>query len=139
MDTRKGRVNIGGGSTTTNGNVRPNTKRNPGRAQTTNMGAGVPQDDMGAMYQFFINMMQAGAVVGLVGGNQEAPVVNNYAILSRDYARLGGKTFIGTRDAIRGKNWLLQCERIFTDLRLNDEQKRRMTSRQLEGAPLERC
>ena len=98
------------------------------------MGARIPQVDMGAMYQFFINMMWEGVTTGLVGGNaeggnQEAPVVNNHAILSRDYARLGGKPFISIEDAIEVENWLLHCERIFANLGLNDEQKRRLASR----------
>ena len=54
---------------------------------------------------------------------------NNYAILSKDHIRLGGKPFIGTEDAIEVKNWLLHCERIFADLGLNDKQKRRLALR----------
>ena len=81
-------------------------------------------------------MMQVGAAVGVVGGNAanvggenlEVPIINNYVVLSRDYARLGGKPFIRTEDAIEVENWLLHCERIFADLGLNDEQKRRFAS-----------
>ena len=52
------------------------------------MGAGVPQVDMGAIYQFFVNMIQAGVAIGVVGrnsqgGNQEVLVVNNYVVLHR--------------------------------------------------------
>ena len=69
MDARSGRANISGGSTTTNGNARTNTRRNLGQAQDGNVGTGAPQVDMGVMYQFFVNMIQVGAAVVLVGGN----------------------------------------------------------------------
>ena len=88
------------------------------------------------MYQFFMNMMQAGAAVGVAvgnvgGANPVAPVGNNYAKLSRDYASLGGKPFLGTEDAVGVENWLLHCERIFAYLGLMDMQKRRLASRKL--------
>lgn len=110
MDARNGRVNLSGGSATTNGNDRPNTRRNRGRAQAANLGAGASQVDMGAIYQFFVNLVQAGSAAGLVGGNVErgnrrALMVSNYAVLSRDYVRLGGKPLTSIKDAIEVANW----------------------------------
>lgn len=67
MNARNERVNLGGGSTTTNGNDRPNSRTNPDRTQAANVDAGVPQVDMRAMHQFFVNIMQAGTAAGLVG------------------------------------------------------------------------
>ena len=145
MEAGNGRVNLGGGSTTTNGNARPTTRRNPGRSANANqsadanVSAGTPPVDMGMMYQFFINLMQAGAAAGAVGGNAVntgganpvAPLGTNYAKLSRDFTSLGGKPFHGTENGVEVENWLLHCERIFADLGLNDEQKRRLASRQL--------
>lgn len=97
--------------------------------------------DMGAMYRFFMNVMQAGIDAGVAGGNAgvgvlEALVVNNCAILSSDYVRLGGKPFIGTEDVVEVESWLLHYERIFTDLGINDEQKRRLASRRFQEAAL---
>ena len=88
-----------------------------------------------------MNMMQAGAAAGVAVGNDGgvnpvAAVGNNYAKLSWDYTSLGGKPFLGTKDAIGVENWLLHCERIFADLGLKDMQKRRLASRQLQGAAL---
>ena len=104
------------------------------------MSAGNPPVDMEAMYQFFVGLMQAGVVAGVVGNvggaNPMAPVGNNYALLSRDYTSLGGKPFLGTESAIEVQNWRLHCKRIFTDLGLNDGQKRRLASRQLQGSAL---
>ena len=125
------RGNLGRGSTTTNGSVRPTTKRNPGQQAdanqnvVTNAGAGNPPVDMGMMYQFFINLMQAGAVVGVVGNvrgsNLVALIRNNYTTLTRDYTSLHGKPFVGIKNAIEVENWLLHYERIFHGLGLGDE------------------
>ena len=50
MYYRNGRVNLSGGSTSTNGNATQNTRRYLVWAQAANVGARVPQVDMGAMY-----------------------------------------------------------------------------------------
>ena len=132
----------GGRRTATRGNVRPNTRSNQGRQANANpdananVGAEIPPVDMGIMYQFFVNTMQARAAAGVDVGNEGganpvAPVGNNYAKLSMDYASLGGKPFLGTEDAVGVENKLLHCERIFADLGLMDMQKRRLASRKL--------
>lgn len=93
MEAGNERGNLGGGSITTNGNARPNTGRNSGRQTNANpnananVGAETPLVDIGVMYQFFVNLMQAEAAVGVVGGNavnvgranHVAPVGNNYS------------------------------------------------------------
>lgn len=62
--------------------------------------------------------------------------MNNYAIMSTDFAQLEGKPFIGIEDASKVENCLPHCEKIFADLGLNDEQERRLAFRQLQEAAL---
>ena len=56
MEAGNRRGNLGGGSTTTNGNARPNTRRNQGRQANAipnaeaNVGAGNPPVDAGMVY-----------------------------------------------------------------------------------------
>ena len=118
MEAGNGRVNLGGGSTTTNGNARPTTWRNPGRSADANQNANAnvsartPPVDMGMMYQFFFNLMQAGAAAVAVGSNAVnagganpvAQIGNSYAKLSRDYTSLGGRKrkFFKKKDAQKG-------------------------------------
>ena len=72
MEARNERGNLGGGSTTTNGNARPNTRRNQGRNAIANqnaeanVGAGNPLVDAGIVYKLLANLLQAEAT-GNVG------------------------------------------------------------------------
>lgn len=142
MEARNERGNSDEGSTTTNGNARPNTRRNQGQQANANpnakanVGAGNPPVDAEMVCQLLVNLLQAGVVGNVGGANPVASIRNNYAELSREYTSLDGKPFVGTEDPVEVENWLLSCERICTDLGLDDGQKRRLDSRQLQGAAL---
>lgn len=88
------------------------------------------------VYQLLANLLQAGAAGNVGGVNPLAPIGYKYVRLSRDYTSLGGKPFVGTKDAIKVENCLLSYERIFTDLGLDDGEKIRLASRELQRAAL---
>lgn len=68
--------------------------------------------------------MAGGYVANVGGANPMIPVSNDYAKLNHDCTSLGGKP------ATEVENWTLHRERIFFDLGLNNEKKKRLASRQ---------
>ena len=106
MELGNKRGNLGEGSTTTNGNARPTTRRSPGRLANgsnqngeANVGAGNLPVDMEMVYHFFTGLMQAGAA-GNVGVANPVVPVGNIALKSGDYISLGGKPFLRIKSAI---------------------------------------
>ena len=87
MEGRIGRVNPR--EEGTGGNARPNVRRGQGQAQAENVGDGVPQVGIEAMYQFFRNMVQAGVAAGVLGGNAAGAGVPEFSLVNH-FAKMSG-------------------------------------------------
>ena len=70
------------------------------------------------------------------GAAVQAPRAD-FTKLCQDCTSLGGKPFHGTKSATEVQDWLDSCEHIFKDLGIEDEMKRKLASRQLQGRAMD--
>ena len=64
------------------------------------------------------------------------PPAVDFSKLCKDFRNLGGKPYLGTESFVETQTWIRVCDRIFRDMDLDGNMRRRIASRNLEGKAL---